>query len=99
MIGYTHPPGFQPDFGLIKPALPSVAALSYSNDGEVIRNCMAAMSLVLPVVPEPNMLQRVLDILSWQADGQTQVVQSALNVTSEVSLVPFSGFISLINVF
>ena len=84
MVGYTHPTGFQPDFGLIKPALPPIASLTYSNDEEVIRNTMAAMALVLPVVPEPNMLQRVLDILSWQAESQAQSVTAALKVAEEV---------------
>lgn len=83
-VGYTHPPGFQPDFGLVRPALPYIANLTYSNDEGVLRNTLAAMALVLPVVPENNMLARVLDVLTWQDDSQTQSVLAALHVVSEV---------------
>ena len=51
-VGYTHPAGFQPDFGLVRPALPPIAALTHSNDEGVLRNTLAALALVLPVVPE-----------------------------------------------
>lgn len=49
MVGYTHPPGFQPDFGLVRPALPAIATLTYANDAAIIRNTLAAMALILPV--------------------------------------------------
>jgi hypothetical protein len=45
-VGYTHPPGYQPDFGLVKPALPAIAAMTYSNDALILRNTLAAMALV-----------------------------------------------------
>jgi hypothetical protein len=83
-VGYTHPAGFQPDFGLVRPALPCIATLTYSNDEGVLRNTLAAMALVLPVVPESNMLGRMLDILMWQDDSQAQAVLVALHVVAEV---------------
>lgn len=84
MVGYTHPPGFQPDFGLVRPCLPAIAAMTYHNDKVVLRNCLAAMALVLPVVPEPNMLLRVLEVLTWQDDAQADQVMSALVTVTEV---------------
>ncbi len=42
---------FQPDFALVAPALPLIANLTFSNDEGVLRNTLAAMALVLPVVP------------------------------------------------
>ena len=84
MVGYTHPPGYQPDFGLIKPALPALAHLCYSNDMGVLRNTLAAMALVLPSVPEPNILSRVVDILSWHDEAKSEAVIAALHVLCEV---------------
>ncbi len=68
----------------MRPALPAIATLTYSNDPIILRNTLAAMALVLPVVPEPNMLLRVMEILSWQEDAQADAVLSALQTITEV---------------
>jgi hypothetical protein len=105
----------KPDFSLVSPALPHIANLTFSNDEGVLRNTLAAMALVLPVVPglvfvvcvdcfsmflkpESNMLARVLDLLSWQADSQIQTVSSALNVVCEVIKMDHAQTKSMIDV-
>eukprot|EP00007_Cunea_sp_BSH-02190019_P007547 CAMPEP_0174234814 /NCGR_PEP_ID=MMETSP0417-20130205/4453_1 /TAXON_ID=242541 /ORGANISM="Mayorella sp, Strain BSH-02190019" /LENGTH=1117 /DNA_ID=CAMNT_0015313229 /DNA_START=45 /DNA_END=3398 /DNA_ORIENTATION=- len=65
LCGVTHPRERLPNFQLIVHALPRMAELLIVyDDEEVVRNLCAAMSLILPGVPDPNVCERLVVLLT-----------------------------------
>mmetsp|Transcript_17717 Transcript_17717/g.49861 ORF Transcript_17717/g.49861 Transcript_17717/m.49861 type:complete len:1041 (+) Transcript_17717:66-3188(+) len=85
LFGNTHPLDKLPVFDLLKPALQKVAEMMVLCDDEEVKcNCCNALRLVLPGVPEPQVLEQVVKLLCERSERVRETALSTIELLVKV---------------